>query len=774
MKSFYALIFVFLLSLFSAVACDTLLIDRSQWELLYVSSEETVGENENNGHAIHAFDNDASTFWHSQWKDSVGEYPYTLIIDLKDTVQLNGISILTRDGSTNGRVANFELYITNDTTDWGVAAIIDVFDYPNPSSGSQQRADYFFGAVAGRFVKLVALNSLRGDTYLMVAELNLYQDSTCVATGQHNQTITFDAIEKQYTHITPLELSASASSGLPITYEVVSGPATISGSMLHFTGGSGEITIAAVQEGDAEYYGQCKYRTFEVINLQHVEPVLLSRLTSDYPLQMPKLYPYLLLAGAYIAEGDYLSVDKVTFQIADTTLVASYINGQYQAWWTPSSYGEHTITTTAIASNGKQAILSHDINVVPTASTQLVKVFDAAVIDWGTIGKQWYRNSYTLPQSVDCYKQIICHFDVSCPNVPGGCDDWDRLAWVEIQLPNGEWLELFRYITSYGVACSHSVDLTDYASLLQGDVEIRAYIETWGSGGWQMDMDFEYVAGKPDYRYSHIQPLWHAMYNFGDPLNLQPIDTVLIEPISGSRRTDIRLVTTGHGWGNNNSNNAAEFYKAMHHLKVNGKEAFEHQPWLVCNPNPDGCSPQYGTWTYARAGWCPGAIGQIHMYDLTSYLSSGPVELSYILQESYIDKCHPSNPDCVSGKTCPDCNDTFNPMYRIGGCAIHKSDQPIGAVQGDYLMPDNGETLEFTVYPVPVDDYLFLVPNCSFNDATLIVLDVSGRTHKTFYFPDERVMGERPIELSNLPDGVYYVKLYTSKKHYVRKIIVSH
>ena len=66
-------------------------------------------------------------------------------------------------------------------------------------------------------------------------------------------------IEKQYTHITPLELSASASSGLPITYEVVSGPATISGSMLHFTGGSGEITIAAIQEGNATrpVYSSC-------------------------------------------------------------------------------------------------------------------------------------------------------------------------------------------------------------------------------------------------------------------------------------------------------------------------------------------------------------------------------------------------------------------------------------------------------------------------------------------------------------------------------------
>jgi len=50
----------------------------------------------------------------------------------------------------------------------------------------------------------------------------------------------------------PFTLSATASSGLPITYSVVSGPATASGNTITFTG-TGNVTIRASQAGDATY-----------------------------------------------------------------------------------------------------------------------------------------------------------------------------------------------------------------------------------------------------------------------------------------------------------------------------------------------------------------------------------------------------------------------------------------------------------------------------------------------------------------------------------------
>ncbi|MFH0758426.1 MAG: SusF/SusE family outer membrane protein [Bacteroidota bacterium] len=69
------------------------------------------------------------------------------------------------------------------------------------------------------------------------------------------QTIAFDAIpDVENTLNTPqLTLTASSSSGLPVSYEVVYGPAKVKGDTLLFTGGSGEILVTAIQRGNAEF-----------------------------------------------------------------------------------------------------------------------------------------------------------------------------------------------------------------------------------------------------------------------------------------------------------------------------------------------------------------------------------------------------------------------------------------------------------------------------------------------------------------------------------------
>jgi len=66
------------------------------------------------------------------------------------------------------------------------------------------------------------------------------------------QTITFAAIADRTYATRPLELNASASSGLTVTFSVVSGPATVNGDQLTLTG-AGTVTIRASQSGDATY-----------------------------------------------------------------------------------------------------------------------------------------------------------------------------------------------------------------------------------------------------------------------------------------------------------------------------------------------------------------------------------------------------------------------------------------------------------------------------------------------------------------------------------------
>jgi len=66
------------------------------------------------------------------------------------------------------------------------------------------------------------------------------------------QTITFGALPNVTYGVATLVLSASASSGLPVTFSVSSGPASITGSVLSVTG-AGTVAVTANQGGNATY-----------------------------------------------------------------------------------------------------------------------------------------------------------------------------------------------------------------------------------------------------------------------------------------------------------------------------------------------------------------------------------------------------------------------------------------------------------------------------------------------------------------------------------------
>jgi DnaJ-class molecular chaperone len=67
-----------------------------------------------------------------------------------------------------------------------------------------------------------------------------------------NQTITFDPLANKIFGDGPFNLVAAASSGLPVSFSIVSGPATILGSTLTVTG-AGVVTVRASQTGDTNY-----------------------------------------------------------------------------------------------------------------------------------------------------------------------------------------------------------------------------------------------------------------------------------------------------------------------------------------------------------------------------------------------------------------------------------------------------------------------------------------------------------------------------------------
>ncbi|MDO1451125.1 T9SS type A sorting domain-containing protein [Rhodocytophaga aerolata] len=88
------------------------------------------------------------------------------------------------------------------------------------------------------------------------------------------QSIVFNAIEDKLTSDAPFSLSASASSGLPVTFTVVSGPASVSGNILTLSGIEGVVTIRASQKGNSVYLAatdvERAFRVNAVLGLEEI------------------------------------------------------------------------------------------------------------------------------------------------------------------------------------------------------------------------------------------------------------------------------------------------------------------------------------------------------------------------------------------------------------------------------------------------------------------------------------------------------------------------
>jgi len=102
-----------------------------------------------------------------------------------------------------------------------------------------------------------------------------------------NQEITFDPIEDQFLEKSVITLSAVATSGLPVTYEIIEGPASVSGSTLTF-GGVGSVTIRASQAGNSSFLPAApKDQTFQIISVTGLDAettrlVIFPNPASDY------------------------------------------------------------------------------------------------------------------------------------------------------------------------------------------------------------------------------------------------------------------------------------------------------------------------------------------------------------------------------------------------------------------------------------------------------------------------------------------------------------
>ncbi len=117
-----------------------------------------------------AFDGTPETIWHSKYGKNPGELPYTIDVDLGALRAINGLRYLPRQVGSNGRIADFEVYVgrTDETLGQPV--------YTGKFANKPDQQQVVFPATWGKWVRIKILSEVNGNPFGSAAEFELTQD----------------------------------------------------------------------------------------------------------------------------------------------------------------------------------------------------------------------------------------------------------------------------------------------------------------------------------------------------------------------------------------------------------------------------------------------------------------------------------------------------------------------------------------------------------------------------------------------------------------------
>ena len=149
--------------------------------------------------------------------------------------------------------------------------------------------------------------------------------------------------------------------------------------------------------------------------------------------------------------------------------------------------------------------------------------------------------------------------------------------------------------------------------------------------------------------------------------------------------------------------------------------------------------------------------------------------MKFIFEEDYVDECHPNNPECVSGVTCADCMDTYNPQYYIASYLISYYDKmydSLPEVANESVEPSR-EELQFTAYPNPATERFFVQTYGETGRGTLQVIGLDGKVWHNYMFNSGVELNGMEFPVWDMPQGVYVVRIQTEHKNGIYKIVVQ-
>ena len=133
-------------------------------QIAFASSQEP-----DEGDASYLVDGDPSTIWHTMYSITLAKYPHWVDFDAGKQKVIKGFTYLARqDGSLNGCIKDYEIYVSNDNKNWGEPVAKGSFEK------TAKLQNVMFGKpVKARYVRLRALNEQSGQDYASGAEFTL-------------------------------------------------------------------------------------------------------------------------------------------------------------------------------------------------------------------------------------------------------------------------------------------------------------------------------------------------------------------------------------------------------------------------------------------------------------------------------------------------------------------------------------------------------------------------------------------------------------------------
>jgi hypothetical protein len=213
-------------------------------------------------------------------------------------------------------------------------------------------------------------------------------------------------------------------------------------------------------------------------------------------------------------------------------------------------------------------------------------------------------------------------------------DRYDRAGNVRLAIDGGPDLELVRFMTAYGGRTEYEVDVSHLAPLLKGRRTFRAYVDTWLSPAWRLDLSLRFASAD-----SFPAPAWAAPVYYAENFNAESNaggDSARITIPPGLARVVMKYVSTGHCTDGRDED---EFVSKANVISVDGLVVARFHPWRddcrrFREMNPYCARWTDGSWSsdYSRSGWCPSQAVLPVELDLTDHLMPGTHTIRFAVE----------------------------------------------------------------------------------------------------------------------------------------------